>query len=126
MQKFPLHPSSPAIGLQAALAAVSLFVATTAMAAEFAPHLAPGVVPQSGYERPTETLFVANPTPIFSNIMWTSSTLGQLDRVGQKVEVVAKVRDWDWVLVGRGGVGIGYVPRDLLTATPRAGRLLPE
>ncbi len=80
-----------------------------------APRLAPGVKPQAGYEAPTERLMVANPTPIFSDLDHTSAQTGRLDTVGAPVTVLAKVKGYDWLLVGKDGVGIGYVPRSLLT-----------
>ena len=92
-------------------------------AAPVSPKLAQGVKPQAGYEQLTERLVVANPTPIYSDILVTSPHTGELDKVGEPVNAIAKVKDWDWVLVGRDGVGIGYVSRDLLTpAKTAAGR----
>jgi hypothetical protein len=96
--------------------AVSLLAASAALAQGQAvnPKLAPGVKPQVGYEASTQKLVVANPTPIFSDIMPTSSKTGDLDKIGEPVNVLAKVKNWDWVLVGKDGQGIGYVPDDLL------------
>jgi len=42
-----------------------------------------------------------------------SSYVGRL-RDGEHVDAMARVRGSDWVLVGRNGVGLGYVPRDYL------------
>ena len=84
------------------------------------PKLAPGVKAQAGYEASAERLLVANPTPIFSDILSTAPQTGQLDRIGEPVNVLAKVKDWDWVLVGRDGTGIGYVPTDLLIPAAHA------
>lgn len=104
------------------LKAISAGVATTLLlsSAAFAesqavtPKLAPGVKAQAGYVANTQHLVVANPTPIFSDITFTASQTGQLDKIGQPVNVLAQVKDWDWVLVGKDGTGIGYVPTDLL------------
>ncbi len=102
-------------GLMAGLV-VSLLAAPAALGQGQAvnPKLAPGVKPQAGYEAPTQKLVVANPTPIFSDIMPTSSKTGDLDKIGEPVNVLAKVKNWEWVLVGKDGQGIGYVPDDLL------------
>jgi hypothetical protein len=110
-------------GLMAGLG-VSLLAATAALAQgqSVSPKLAPGVKPQAGYEATTEKLVVANPTPIFSDIMPTSSQTGQLDKIGEPVNVLAKVKDWEWVLVGKDGQGIGYVPDDLLEPAHSAKR----
>ena len=108
----------------AALLAGALASAPVSAAAPISPKLAQGVKPQAGYEQITERLVVANPTPIYSDILVTSPTTGELDKVGEPVNAIAKVKDWDWVLVGRDGVGIGYVSRDLLTTakTPASRR----
>ena len=105
-----------------AVLAVTLALSGTALAQGQAvtPKLAPGVKAQAGYEASSERLVVANPTPIYSDIMSSSAQTGQLDRVGEPVNVLAKVKDWDWVLVGRDGTGIGYVPTDLLMSAVHA------
>lgn len=110
-------------GLMAGLL-VSLFAASAALAQGQAvsPKLAPGVKPQAGYEASTEKLVVANPTPIFSDITFTASQTGHLDKIGEPVNVLAKVKNWEWVLVGKDGEGIGYVPDDLLKPAGGAKR----
>jgi hypothetical protein len=34
---------------------------------------------------------------------------------GDRVDVLAKVKGWEWVLVGRDGMGIGYVSISMLS-----------
>jgi hypothetical protein len=111
-------------GVAALIAGLTLS-ANALAATAVSPRLAPGVKAQAGYEALSERLVVANPTPIYSDIIWTSPHTGQLDKVGEPVNAIAKVKDWDWVLVGRDGVGIGYVSRDLLTTArqkPASGK----
>lgn len=102
--------------LFAAGAVAGLFAATAAFGqSTISPKLAPGVKPQaSGYESTTTKYVVGNPTPIFSDITFTASQTGQLDKLNEPVNVLAQVKNWDWVLVGQNGEGIGYVPTDLL------------
>jgi uncharacterized protein YgiM (DUF1202 family) len=77
--------------------------------------LAPGVVKASGYETPSASGYiVANSTSIYSEHVLYSAVTGELKR-GEKVPIVAKVKGWDWVLVGKDGVGIGYVPTSMVS-----------
>ena len=99
--------------LRIAAGVVMAAVAGATLAAE-PPRLAEGVKPQAGYEAPPTRYVVANPTPIYSDTSPYSTPTGNLDRVGQPVEALAKVQGWDWVLVGRNGVGVGYAPISLL------------
>jgi len=34
---------------------------------------------------------------------------------GDRVEALAKVKGYDWILVGKGGVGVGYVAISMLS-----------
>jgi hypothetical protein len=72
--------------------------------------LADGVSRMSAYEPPTTKYVVANSTDILSDVKLSSKVTGHLER-GQEVSVLAVPRDWDWLLVGRDGIGIGYIPR---------------
>lgn len=76
---------------------------------------APGVVKAPGYETPATTYIVANGTNIYSDHSFTSGTVaGELKR-GEHVDILAKVKGWDWVLVGKDGTGIGYVSISMLS-----------
>jgi uncharacterized protein YgiM (DUF1202 family) len=90
----------------------------TASASDISPDslkLAPGVVKASGYETPSTTYIVANSTNIYSDdSFYNSKVTGQLKR-GDHVDVLAKVKGWDWVLVGKDGTGIGYVTISMLS-----------
>jgi hypothetical protein len=78
--------------------------------------LAPGVVKAPAYETPTAASYiVANSTNIFSDhAFYGTNVTGELKR-GEKPEVLAKVKGWEWVLIGKQGTGIGYVATSMLS-----------
>lgn len=82
--------------------------------------LAPGVVKAAeGYETPPTTYIVANPTSVFSDhYFYNTKVTGDLKR-GDRVDALAKVKGWDWVLVGRNGTGIGYVAISMLSPSDK-------
>jgi hypothetical protein len=58
---------------------------------------------------------VANPTDTFSDhYFYNTKVTGSLKR-GEKLDALAKVKAWDWVLVGKNGTGIGYVAISMLS-----------
>jgi hypothetical protein len=98
--------------------ALGLFLGGAAFAADIAADglkFAPGVTKATeGFETPTATYIVANPTNVFNNhFYFDSKVTGELKR-GEHVETLAKVKGYDWVLVGKNGMGIGYVPISML------------
>jgi uncharacterized protein YgiM (DUF1202 family) len=102
----------------AALAAVALFNAG-AVAADVSADslkLAPGVMKApEGYETPTTKYIVANSTNVYSgHSFYDTKVTGELKR-GEPVDVLAKVKGWEWVLVGKDGNGIGYVSISMLS-----------
>jgi len=77
--------------------------------------LAPGVAKAEGYETPATTYIVANSTNIYSGpSLVDTKVTGQLKH-GDHVEVLAKVKGWEWALVGKDGTGIGYVTISMLS-----------
>ena len=82
--------------------------------------IAAGVVKAPGYETPPANGYlVANGTNIFSDhAVYGTDVTGQL-KLGEKVEALAKVKGWDWILVGKEGTGIGYVPISMLAPEDR-------
>jgi hypothetical protein len=99
-------------------AATALFNAV-AVAADISPDslkLAPGVAKAAeGYEMPATTYIVANSTNVYSDhSLYDTTVTGELKR-GDHVEVLAKVKGWEWVLVGKDGTGIGYVSISMLS-----------
>jgi len=112
--------TSLAVAIIAALAAAP--VVHSAFAADIPADslkLAPGVVKAEGYEAPATTYIVANSTNIYSeHSLVGDKVTGALKR-GDRVEVLAKVKGWDWALVGKDGTGIGYVSISMLSPTDK-------
>lgn len=98
---------------------VAAFTAVAAMAADVPSNslkLASGVaMAKEGFETPPTAYIVANPTSMFSDhFYFDTKVTGDLKR-GDKVDALAKVKGYDWVLVGRNGTGVGYVPMSMLS-----------
>jgi uncharacterized protein YgiM (DUF1202 family) len=102
------------IGVFAGITAFS----TAAVAADVSPdslQLAPGVAKAEGYETPSTTYIVANGSNVYSgHSFYDTKVTGELKR-GDHVDVLAKVKGWEWVLVGKNGTGIGYVSISMLS-----------
>lgn len=108
-----------AINMAFGAMAFALFVNSSASATDIAVDslkLAPGVVKASGYETLSASNYiVANSTNIFSDhAFYGNNVTGELKR-GEKPEVLAKVKGWEWVLIGKQGTGIGYVATSMLS-----------
>jgi uncharacterized protein YgiM (DUF1202 family) len=99
-------------------AAIALFngVAAGADISSDSLKLAPEIVKAAeGYETPPTTYIVANSTNIYSgHSLYDTKVTGELKR-GDHVEVLAKVKGWEWALVGKNGTGIGYVSMSMLS-----------
>ncbi len=98
---------------------VAAFTAVAAMAADIPANgmkLAPGVVmAKEGFETPPAMYIVANPTSTFSDhFYFDTKVTGELKR-GDRVDALAKVKGYDWVLIGKNGTGVGYVPISMLS-----------
>jgi hypothetical protein len=92
-----------------------LFAATAAFAAASgvdAIRLANNVVPAPfGYEAVSTRYVIAEPTSLYVSPFIYPGTVSSAKLMpGQAVDVLAKAKDYDWILVGKDGVGIGYVP----------------
>jgi hypothetical protein len=91
--------------------------ATAAQAANAgAIRLEDDVVPApDGYE-PVATKYVtAKPTDLYiSFFIWGGKVRNVHLDAGQAVEVLARPKGYDWLLVGKNGEGIGYVPLSAL------------
>jgi hypothetical protein len=110
---------SGAINMAFGAMAFALSASSSASAADIAVdslNFAPGVVKASGYETPpAPSYIVANSTNIFSDhAFYGTNVMGELKR-GEKPEVLAKVKGWEWVLIGEHGTGIGYVATSMLS-----------
>lgn len=97
---------------------VALIAVGAAYAADISPgtlKFAPGVVQAPGYETPPASYIVANPTSVYSDhSFYGTMVTGELKR-GDHVDALAKVKGYDWVLVGKDGMGIGYVSISMLS-----------
>jgi hypothetical protein len=78
-------------------------------------RFAPGVVKAAGYETIDTKYVVANGTSIYSDHGFYSVPLGSELKRGDRIDALAKVKGWDWVLVGKEGTGIGYVSISMLS-----------
>ena len=89
-----------------------------AFAADISPDtlkFASGVVKAPAYETPATNYIVANSTNVYSDRwFYDTKVMGELKR-GEHVDVLAKVKGWEWVLVGKDGTAIGYVPISMLS-----------
>ncbi len=97
---------------------VALLTITDANAADIATgslKFADGVVKHEAYETPATSYIVANPTNVFHDKSFFGTRVtGELKR-GERAEVLAKVKGYEWVLVGKDGTGIGYVAISMLS-----------
>jgi hypothetical protein len=76
-------------------------------------HLADDVVPAPfGYEPITFKYVVTELTPLYISPYIYPGTANNNIKLqpGTVVEVLAKAKGYDWILVGKSGVGIGYLP----------------
>jgi hypothetical protein len=98
-------------GMVGALALAATAALAAAGAAD-APRLANDVVPAPfGYEPVSARYVVAEPTGIYvSPYIYPGTVSKEKLKPGQAVDTLAKVKDYDWVLVGKNGIGIGYIP----------------
>jgi hypothetical protein len=97
-------------------------LATAALAA--APdgiRLANNVVPAPfGYEAVTTQYVVAEPTPLYvSPYIYPGTVTNDTLKPGQTVNSLAKAKGYDWILAGKDGIGIGYIPISRLTPAKR-------
>lgn len=79
--------------------------------------LAEDLVPApDGYEIVTAKYVTAKPTDLYiSPFLWAGKVMGVRLNAGQQIEVLAKPKGYDWLLVGKNGAGIGYVPMSALS-----------
>ncbi len=95
-----------------------MFSGAAAFTADISPDslkFASGVVKAPAYETPATNYIVANSTNVYSDRwFYDTKVMGELKR-GEHVDVLAKVKGWEWVLIGKDGTGIGYVPISMLS-----------
>ena len=107
-----------AVAVGTAAITVALITVGAARASDVSPStlkFAPGVVQAPAYETPPASYIVANPTSVYSDHSFCGTMVtGELKR-GDHVDALAKVKGYDWVLVGKDGTGIGHVSISLLS-----------
>lgn len=106
------------------IVSAAVVAATAASAADTSTgvvRLANDVVPAPfGYEAITTKYIVAEPTPLYiSPYIYPGSVNNTKLKPGQAVEILAKAKGYDWILVGKNGIGIGYIPISRLTPAKR-------
>ena len=106
------------------LVSAAVVAATAASAADIstgAVRLANDVVPAPfGYETITTKYVVAEPTPLYiSPYIYPGSVNNTKLKPGEAVESLAKAKGYDWILVGKNGTGIGYIPISRLAPAKR-------
>jgi hypothetical protein len=73
-----------------------------------------------GYEAVSAKYIAAQATDIYiSPFFWGGKVRNAHLSAGEQVPVLAKPRGYDWLLVGKNGAGIGYVPISALAPAPR-------
>lgn len=109
------------VPLIAGLAALSVALLSPLVPAQSAGagqvRLAGDVVPApDGFEAVTAKYIVAGPTDLYiSPFLWAGKIVGAHLNAGEPAGVIAKPKGYDWLLVGKNGVGIGYVPLSALS-----------
>jgi hypothetical protein len=104
----------------AGLAAVVLLASSAALGAAANldnPRLGNDVVPAPfGYEAAAARYTVSQETPLYISPYIYPGTVDKTKlKPGTAVEVLAKAKGYDWILVGKNGVGVGYIPLSRLT-----------
>ena len=107
-----------AVAVLSAALTVAVIDIVPAKAADIAADslkFAPNVVKADAYETPATSYIVANPSSVYSDhSFYGTAVTGELKR-GEHVDALAKVKGYDWILVGKDGTGIGYVAISMLS-----------
>jgi len=111
-------------GLKFAIMGAPVVAATVALAAANGPdsiRLANNIVPAPfGYESVTTQYVIAEATPLYvSPYVFPGTVNKEQMKPGQAVDALAKAKTYDWILVGKDGIGIGYIPISRLTPAKR-------
>lgn len=107
------------------LAAALGLAVLTAAPAQAAPDmkLAKGVARPADMAPAAETYVAAVDTPVFAKLDVYGPKTGAVKR-GQKLDVLAEAQTHDWVLLGAKGVGVGWLPRSLVTPQKYAAQIV--
>ncbi len=99
--------SGMAVGLPAWIAAAGL--------AQAAPVLAPGIEPAPDMVPSSTRYVVANTTPLYRAPAYDPAQVtGETLKRGEHPQILGEANMGVYLLVGRDGKGVGYVPRSLL------------
>ena len=110
-----VRSGAKAMGAAVIFAPLAITVALAADVPTDSLKFAPDVVKAPGYETPATNYIVANSTNVYSDhSFYGTKVTGELKR-GEHVDALAKVKGWDWMLVGKNGTGIGYVSISMLS-----------
>jgi len=115
---FPTH-SNMAASVWVAMCAASMLTGGSADAQQAnlnTIHLSDDIIPApDGFEPVTEKYVTRKATDLYiSPFIWAGKVMGVHLNAGQPVDIVAKLKGYDWLLVGNRGEGIGYVPLSVL------------
>lgn len=83
--------------------------------AAITPRLASGLEKADGYRAPSQKYVAAVDQPVYAEMNVYGKPTGQTVKRGQPLDVIAYARNGNWLLLGRNGEGVGYVPRSLAT-----------
>lgn len=95
-----------------------LMAGSAALGAEIGtPMLGKDVVPApEGYDRPDGPYKAVRATDLYiSPYIWAGKVSGIHVNAGQGITALGKPKGYDWLLVGKDGVGIGYLPMSSVT-----------
>jgi hypothetical protein len=68
-----------------------------------------------GYERVATKYVTAKQTDVYiSPFIWGGKVMGVRFPAGQALEVIARPKGYDWLLIGRNGMTLGYVPMSVV------------
>lgn len=105
-------------GVTSALGVFAVCFASAVFAQGAPPNLSMGddLVPAPyGYEAVAGKYVTAKATDIYiSPFIWAGKVMGAHLNAGQPVEVLARAKGYDWLIVGKNGTPLGYVPQAAL------------
>ena len=109
------HAGAALLGVVAAFALSATVLAAPANLDNV--RLANDVVPAPfGYEAAPARYTVAEETQVYISPYIYPGTVDKTKlKPGQAVDVLAKAKGYDWILVAKNGVGVGYIPLSRLT-----------
>jgi hypothetical protein len=107
----------PGFALAAALIFECMGPALAAQTVDIKMPLPGDLVPAPfGYEAISGNYVVGHNTDVYiSPYIWAGKVLGVELQANRPIQVLAKVKDYNWLLVGTNGVPLGYVPLSVVS-----------